>query len=155
MSTNLEPVDDGFLKGERVHGRDHELAPPRKRRLTGKAALSAWPARLATVKAEPTDENLQRLCALLDGIDSWVVQRWDKRGHDERLATLAECRRQAREANRLVSAALRKPSEARAAALAKARAGAAAKRTQQAPLSAPKRLTPGSGPTGTDGPAAA
>ncbi len=126
-----------------------------KRRLTGKAALAAWPSRLATVKADPTDENLQRLCVLLDDIDSWVVQRWDKPGHDDRLATLAECRRQAREANRLVSAASRKPSEARAAALAKARAAAAAKRLQEAPPSAPKRLRGGSGPTGTDGPAAA
>lgn len=128
---------------------------PKKRRLTGKAALSAWPARLTALKAEPTDENLQRLCALLDGVDYWVVQRWDKRGHDERLATLAECRRQAREANRLVPAALRQPSEARAGALVKARAAATAKRLQEAPPSASKRLAPGSGPTGTDGPAAA
>lgn len=127
----------------------------RKRRLTGKAALSAWPARLAALKADPTDENLQRLCALLDGIDSWVVQRWDKPGHADRLATLTECRRQAREANRLVVAAQRKPTEAKTAALAKARAASAAKRLQQAPPSAPKSLSAASGPPGTDGPAAA
>ena len=127
----------------------------RKRRLTGKAALSAWPARLAALRAEPTDDNLQRLCALLDGIDSWVVQRWDKRGHDDRLATLAQCRREAREANRLVSAAQRKPTEAKTAALAKARAASAAKRLQQTPTSASKRLTARPGPTCTDGPAAA
>jgi hypothetical protein len=77
------------------------------KRLTGRQALAAWPERLAAVNAEPTDENLQRLCGLLDAIDRWVVQRWGTAGHDDRGATLAAHRREVREANRHVSATAR------------------------------------------------
>ncbi len=77
------------------------------RRLGGKAALDAWPARLAEVQAEPMDEHLQRLCSLLDAVDSWVLQRWGKPGHDDRMATFANMRAEAREANRLVSLSIR------------------------------------------------
>jgi beta-phosphoglucomutase-like phosphatase (HAD superfamily) len=77
------------------------------KRLTGRQALAVWPERLAGVNAEPTDENLQRLCSLLDAIDRWVVQRWGTAGHDDRRTTLAAHRREAREANRYVSATAR------------------------------------------------
>jgi hypothetical protein len=77
------------------------------KRLTGRQAIAAWPERLAAVNAEPTDENLQRLCGLLDAIDRWVVQRWGTAGHDDRRATLAAHRREAREANRHVAATAR------------------------------------------------
>lgn len=77
------------------------------KRLSGKAALDAWPERLAEVQSQPSDEALQRLCALLDAVDAWVVQRWDKPGHDDRMATFANMRAEAQEVNRLVSASIR------------------------------------------------
>jgi hypothetical protein len=100
-----------------------------KHRLTGRTAVAVWPERLGEVREEPTDANLQRLCVLLDAIDTWVVQRWDKAGHDERMATLVGCRHQAREANRLVSEAQRTPSPAQRAVLARARAAREARPT--------------------------
>ncbi|HSH58522.1 MAG TPA: hypothetical protein VK988_02560 [Acidimicrobiales bacterium] len=84
------------------------------KRLSGKQALAAWPERLAAVADEPTDDALQRLCTLLDAVDRWVVDRWQAAGHDERVATLAGCRNDAREANRLVSDALREAGRRRA-----------------------------------------
>jgi hypothetical protein len=77
------------------------------KRLTGRQAIAAWPDRLAAVEAEPTDENLQRLCSLLDAIDRWVVQRWGGVGHDARMAELAARRSEARAANHQVSTAAR------------------------------------------------
>jgi hypothetical protein len=85
------------------------------RRLSGRQALTAWPERLADVKAEPSDEGLQRLCSLVDVIDRWVVERWDAPGHEDRMASLAACRADAREANRLVSDVLRAKQAARGA----------------------------------------
>lgn len=69
----------------------------------GRAAVAAWPERLAAVEADPTDENLQRLCNLLDAVDAWVVQGWET--HPARREILAELRVDARRANRLVAAA--------------------------------------------------
>jgi hypothetical protein len=83
------------------------------RRLTGRAAIGAWSERLAVVRAEPTDENLQRLCTLLDAVDAWVVRQWGEPGHDERRSTLAAMRAEAW-ANRLVSDALRETGRRRA-----------------------------------------
>ena len=77
------------------------------KRLTGRAAIEAWPERLAEVRTEPSDENLQRLCSLLDAVDQWIVQRWEKPGHEDRMATFANMRAEAREANRLVSVSIR------------------------------------------------
>ncbi len=77
------------------------------KRLTGRAALDAWPERLAEVRTQPTEETLQHLCSLLDAVDHWVVQRWDKPGHEDRMAGFAKMRAEAREANRLVSVSIR------------------------------------------------
>ncbi len=77
------------------------------KRLTGRGALDAWPERLAEVQAEPTDENLQRLCTLLDAVDQWIVQRWGKPGHADRMTTFAKMRAEAREVNRSVSLSIR------------------------------------------------
>ncbi len=77
------------------------------KRLGGRVALDAWPERLAEVQSEPSDDALQRLCTLLDAVDHWVVERWAKRGHDDRMATFAKMRAEAREANRLVSVSIR------------------------------------------------
>lgn len=120
------------------------------KRLTGRAALAEWPSRFAVVQAEPTDSNLQRLCTLLDVIDRWIVQRWGTSGHADRLASLANCRAEARSANRLVSEAQRSRSPAQTAALAKAREARDRRPT------VPKPLAAGSGGLGPeDGPAAA
>ncbi|HSH61277.1 MAG TPA: hypothetical protein VK988_16875 [Acidimicrobiales bacterium] len=97
-----------------------------KPRLTGRTAIAAWPERLGEVRREPTDENLQRLCHLLDAIDQWIVQRWDKPGHEERMAALTACRAEAREANRLVSGALREAARRRAEQTNRKRAAAKA-----------------------------
>ncbi|HSH59701.1 MAG TPA: hypothetical protein VK988_08705 [Acidimicrobiales bacterium] len=97
-----------------------------KPRLTGRTAIAAWPERLAEVREEPTDENLQRLCHLLDIVDAWIVQRWDKPGHEERMAALIACRAEAREANRLVSGALRDAARRRAEQTNRKRAAAKA-----------------------------
>lgn len=102
MSTKLEHGDNGFLKGSR------------KRRLTAKAAVTDWPELLAAVRAEADDDNLQRLCSLLDAVDRWVCQRWGTAGHDERRASLAAMRADAREANRLVSGTSRETGRRRA-----------------------------------------
>jgi hypothetical protein len=110
------------------------------KRLTGRQALATWPERLAAVTAEPTDENLQRLCTLLDDVDRWIVQRWGTAGHDDRRATLADLRREARQANRLVSTTAR----ARQAAAGTANL---ARRRQQRRRSAPPGLDARSGTT--------
>lgn len=73
----------------------------------GQKAVDAWPDRLAQTMSDPTDENLQSLCTLMDAIDAWVVQGWERRGHVERLDVLRRCRADAREANRAVTEALR------------------------------------------------
>ncbi len=85
------------------------------RRLSGRQAFAAWPERLAAVRTEPSDEGLQRLCSLLDAIDRWVVERWGASGHEDRMASLAACRADAREADRLVSDVLRAKQAARGA----------------------------------------
>ncbi len=85
------------------------------RRLSGRQALAAWPERLAAVRTEPSDEGLQRLCSLLDAIDRWVVERWGTASHQNRMASLAACRAEAREANGLVSGVLRAKQAARGA----------------------------------------
>ena len=77
------------------------------KRLTGRAAIDAWPERLADVQADPTDDHLQRLCALLDVVDHWVVERWEKPSHEDRMTTLANMRAEARDANRSVSLSIR------------------------------------------------
>ena len=119
------------------------------KRLTGRAAVAAWPERLAAMKAEPTDENLQRLCALLDVVDRWIVQRWATAGHNERLLELATMRGEAREAKRLAAMAQRTRTPAQTAALAKARASRDRRST------VPKPLLAAAGALGTgDGPAA-
>lgn len=85
------------------------------KRLTGPQALAAWPDRLANLRADPSDEALQRLCHLLDAVERWVVQRWGQTGHGERLASLTGCRSEALQANHLVSTTLRATKAARAA----------------------------------------
>ncbi len=84
-------------------------------RLSGRQALAAWPERLAAVRTEPSDEGLQRLCSLLDAIDRWVVERWGTASHENRMASLAGCRAEAREANGLVADVLRAKQAARGA----------------------------------------
>ena len=119
------------------------------KRLTGRAAVTAWPERLAAMKAEPTDENLQRLCSLLDVVDRWIVQRWGTAGHGDRLVELALMRGEAREAKRVASTAQRTRTPAQTAALAKARASRDRRPT------VPKPLLAQAGVLGTgDGPAA-
>jgi hypothetical protein len=75
---------------------------PERQRLTGRAALEAWPERMRELRADPSDETLQRLCSLLDTVDGWIVARWGKDGHQERRSQLKELRKQAREAATLV-----------------------------------------------------
>ena len=114
------------------------------KRLTGKAAIEAWPARLAEVRDEPSDENLQRLCALLDAVDQWVVQRWQKPGHDDRMTTFANMRAEAREANRLVSLSIR----ARQAEVGRANG---ARRTEDRPVPSPAPLSAAGAVTAAQG----
>jgi hypothetical protein len=114
------------------------------KRLTGRQALAAWPEEFAV--AEPTDDHLQRLCALLDAIDRWVVQRWGDAGHDERLAAFADCRRDARRANQLVGTTLQRAKASRAAS------GQAASRRRKGRASDSERLQ---GRTPTDARASA
>ncbi len=68
------------------------------KRLTGRAALEAWPARLTEARLNPTDEALQRLCSLLDAVDAWVCRRWGQKGHQERRSALSQLRSEAAEA---------------------------------------------------------
>lgn len=75
----------------------------RKRTPRGRAAVAAWPERLAAVREDPSDANLQSLCTLVDAIDAWVVEGWNGKDFRERWATLQQCRAEAREANRLVT----------------------------------------------------
>lgn len=110
------------------------------KRLTGRAAIEAWPERLTEVQAEPTDENLQRLCSLLDAVDQWVVQRWEKPGHDDRMATFANMRAEAREANRLVSVSIRTRQGERGRLNG-------AKRAQHRAVPSPAPLSADEGPT--------
>ncbi len=91
------------------------------KRLTGKAAQEAWPARLTEARLNPSDEALQRLCGLLDAIDAWVVRRWRSQGHQERREALAQARREAAEVNRAVSEAVRAGRAERGAKLAAVR----------------------------------
>lgn len=86
------------------------------KRLRGKAALATWPERLAAVKNEPTEDNLQRLCSVLDEADAWVVRGWGGARHDDRRATLRRMRAEARDAQAFVTAASRKRQAAQAAA---------------------------------------
>jgi NTP pyrophosphatase (non-canonical NTP hydrolase) len=72
--------------------------------------------------AEPTDENLQKLCSLLDILDAWVVQGWDS--HPDRRRTLSRLRGEAGEVRQAVEARNRSRSAERAAA-AKAKKAAA------------------------------
>ncbi len=85
-----------------------------KARLTGRTAIAAWPERLGEVREEPTDENLQRLCHLLDVVDGWIVKRWQTPDHEERRAILTSLRSEAREANGLVSEAQRETGRRKA-----------------------------------------
>lgn len=87
----------------------------------GRAAVDAWPERLAAVKTDPTDENLQRLCNLLDAVDAWVVLGWDS--HPKRREILAELRVDARRANRLVAEAGARSKAERTAKSRSARRG--------------------------------
>lgn len=80
-----------------------------------KVRLADWPARMAAVEAERSDDALQRLCAVLDVADADVCRRWDEPGHDQRRARLASMRAEARRANRLVSEAQRVGRSARVA----------------------------------------
>jgi hypothetical protein len=91
------------------------------RRPTGRQAVDQWSRRLDEVMDDPTDDRLQRLCGLLDAIDAWVVAGWGGRDHDERMAILSACRKDARAANRAVGRALRRSKGAggRAALLAR------------------------------------
>ncbi len=86
------------------------------KRLRGKAALATWPERLAVVKNEPTEDNLQRLCSVLDEADAWVVRGWGGARHDDRRATLRQMRAEARDAQALVTARKRQEAQGKAAA---------------------------------------
>lgn len=91
------------------------------KRLRGKAALDTWPERLAAVKNEPTEDNLQRLCSVLDEADAWVVRGWGGARHNDRRATLRRMRAEARDAQSLVTAATRRRQEAQGKAAARKR----------------------------------
>jgi hypothetical protein len=71
------------------------------------AAVKAWPDALYQVTLHPTEENLDRLCNLLDAIDAWVVRAHGKPYYAERRRFLTECRKESWEANRRVSEASR------------------------------------------------
>jgi hypothetical protein len=96
-------------------------SPPRKR-LTGRAALNAWPEHCQRCRTERTDESLQRLCGLLDALDHWVVQRWGQKGHQERREALTACRADARECNALEGDLRSDAAQKRGEAGARARA---------------------------------
>lgn len=83
------------------------MTTTRKRAPRGRAAVNAWPDRLAAVRQDPSDANLQSLCTLLDAVDSWTVEAHGTPAHVDRVGTLLACRRDAREANRLVTERLR------------------------------------------------
>ncbi len=120
-----------------------------KPRLTGRTAIAAWPERLGEVRREPTDENLQRLCHLLDVVDGWIVQRWQTPGHEERRAILASLRTEALEANGLVSEAQREAGRRKAEQVNRRRAAS------RASVVAGGALGRGSESDHEDGPAAA
>lgn len=100
------------------------------KRLRGKAALDTWPERLAAVKQDPTDDNLQALCSLLDEADSWVVRGWGGARHDDRRATLRRMRAEARDAWAHVEARRQREAEIQGKAAAAARA---ARKLREAP----------------------
>lgn len=102
------------------------------KRVRGKAALDTWPHRLAAVKNEPTEDNLQALCSVLDEADSWVVRGWGGARHDQRRATLRRMRAEARDGQALVTAATRKRQEAQGKA--------AARKRREAPVTSPAGL---------------
>ena len=81
-------------------------------RLRGNAAIAAWPDRLEAVQADPTEENLQRLCNLLDAVDAKVVQSWDKPSRSALLLDFRRMRAEARQANALVTQASRSRQQA-------------------------------------------
>ncbi len=97
-----------------------------KPRLTGRTAVAAWPERLDEVREEPTDENLQRLCHLLDVVDAWIVKRWQTPDHEERRGILASLRTEARQANGLVSEAQREAGRRKAEQVNRRRAASKA-----------------------------
>lgn len=97
------------------------MAEPRTR-LTGRAALDAWPGLSARCRAERSDESLQRLCSLLDALDRWIVQRWGQKGHQDRRAALRTCRADARECNAMVGSGRTEALQKRGEAGSRARA---------------------------------
>ncbi len=120
-----------------------------KPRLTGRTAVAAWPERLDEVREEPTDENLQRLCHLLDVVDAWIVKRWQTPDHEERRGILASLRTEARQANGLVSEAQREAGRRKAEQVNRRRAAS------RASVVAGGALGRGTGSAHQDGPAAA
>ena len=86
---------------------------------TDRPKLADWPQRLAAVRAEPSDENLQRLVAIVDLADAALVRRWGRAGHDHRRSRLDTMRTEAADARVLVATA------SRAAKVDRARARAA------------------------------
>lgn len=93
---------------------------------TFKSALAAWADAMTTLHAEPTTDNLQTLCTLLDVMDGEMVRTWGADGHEWRRGVFRECRAAARQANALVSA------RALAGAKARGEAAAAARREKAA-----------------------
>jgi hypothetical protein len=77
------------------------------RRPRDSAAVKAWPDAVYQVTLHPTEENLDKLCNLLDAVDAWVVRAHGKPYYTERARFLSECLAQTREANRRVTEAAR------------------------------------------------
>ncbi|HEV2809762.1 MAG TPA: hypothetical protein VGV93_05105 [Acidimicrobiales bacterium] len=96
------------------------------------------------MQAGLTDDNLQRLCSLLDVVDHWVVDRWEKPRHDDRMTTFANMRAEAREANRLVSLSIR----ARQVEVGRANG---ARRTEDRPVPSPAPLSAAGAVTAAQG----
>lgn len=107
------------------------------KRLRGKAALDTWPQRLAAVKNEPTEDNLQALCSVLDEADSWVVRGWKGARHDQRLAIFLRMRAEARDAWAHVEARRQREAEVQGRAAAAAQA---ARKRRSAAVASPAGL---------------
>lgn len=73
----------------------------RVRTMTG--AMKEWPALFERTMKDPTSENLDVLCTLLDVMDHEVCRLYRKPGHERRVAQLAAARGDARKANRAVT----------------------------------------------------
>lgn len=82
-----------------------EKAERKQRPRTVSGVLTEWAPALAKVTAEPTADNLDDLCSLLDALDAVVVRLWGTEGHDERRKLLTACRGAAHQANARVTAA--------------------------------------------------